>query len=121
MSRLQRLFSLLSVASLAISGQAFAHAHLASSTPADQATVASPDELDLTFTEPLESAFSGVTLIGPDGQEIELGDVALQGEDKTLAVPVSAPLEPGAYEVKWHVLSSDGHKTSGDYHFSVSP
>ena len=36
-----------------------------------------------------------------------------------MIVPMVAPLTPGSYTVKWHVVSVDGHKTEGSYRFSV--
>jgi len=34
-------------------------------------------------------------------------------------VPLKTPLAAGDYQVNWHVLSVDGHKTQGSYRFSV--
>lgn len=116
-----RILSVTALASIALAGQAFAHAHLQSSTPADKAAVVSPGEIDLTFTEELNLKFSGVTLTGPDKGEVKLGDGMLEEGDKVLMVPVSDKLAPGSYTVDWHVLSTDGHKTSGTFTFTVNP
>ena len=121
MPRFLRLLSFAAVASLGIAGQAFAHAHLKSSVPADKAAVVAPGELDLTFTEGLNLKFSGITVLGPKKEEIKLGDGMLMDDGKTLMVPVSDKLAPGAYTVEWHVLSTDGHKTKGTYGFTVNP
>jgi len=121
MSRLTRILSVATVASIALAGQAFAHAHLKSSVPADKSAVASPGELDLTFTEELNLKFSGVTVTGPDKGEVKLGDVMLMDGDKVLMVPVSDRLAPGSYTVDWHVLSTYGHKTEGNFTFTVKP
>ena len=41
-------------------------------------------------------------------------------QDKTqLIVPLDQTLEAGKYTVDWHVVSVDGHKTKGQYTFSV--
>jgi methionine-rich copper-binding protein CopC len=40
-------------------------------------------------------------------------------DDKQLIVPVDEAMKPGDYQVDWHVVSVDGHKTKGKYHFSV--
>jgi methionine-rich copper-binding protein CopC len=34
-------------------------------------------------------------------------------------VPLEQALKAGTYQVDWHVVSVDGHKTKGSYHFSV--
>ena len=109
------------VAILAISVPAFAHAHLTSATPADGGKVAaSPKELDLHFTEGLNLAFTGIALDGPSGATIATGKARLKsGDDQTLVVPLSKALKAGKYQVSWHALSKDGHKTKGTYHFTV--
>ncbi|HIH4669070.1 TPA: copper resistance protein CopC [Citrobacter amalonaticus] len=38
---------------------------------------------------------------------------------KQLIVPLDETLKPGQYTVNWHVVSVDGHKTKGQYTFSV--
>lgn len=103
-----------------VSTLALAHAHLASSEPADKAVAVAPQALTLTFTEDIEPAFSGVTLL--DGQQKAVASGKAQrdaGQPNRLTVPLQAPLRPGDYQVRWHVLSVDGHKTQGSYRFSV--
>jgi len=121
MPLMTRILSVTVLASVAFAGQAFAHAHLKSSEPADKAAVASPSELDLTFTEELNLKFSGLTVTGPDKKEIKLGEGMLMEGNKALMVPVSDELAPGSYTVEWHVLSTDGHKTNGSFTFTVNP
>ncbi len=108
---------------LAVSAPAFAHAHLKAATPAAGSTVATPlTELDLKFSEGLSLKFTGVTLTGPAKAAVATGDAALgAGDDTTLVVPVSDTLAAGSYTVAWHALSTDGHKTSGTYKFTVKP
>lgn len=114
--------SLTFVASLALSAQAFAHAHLASATPADKATVATaPKEIDLTFTEGLELKFSGVEVTGPAKDKIKTGDATLSKDGKALTIPLTDALKPGTYTVDWHALSVDGHKSNGSTSFTVKP
>ena len=109
-------------ASLAFASQAFAHAHLKTSTPADKATVTtSPSELDLTFSEELNLKFTGVKVTGPKKTEVKTGAAMLMDGDKGLMVPVSEKLDAGTYQVEWHALSADGHKTNGTYSFTVKP
>ena len=100
---------------------ALAHAHLQHQYPAADAQVtAAPQALTLNFSEGIEVKFSSVTLTGPQQAQIPSGAVKLNEKDNTqLIVPVEQPLKPGAYTVDWHVVSVDGHKTKGQYHFSV--
>jgi methionine-rich copper-binding protein CopC len=123
MSNFIRIVSVASVLSVAVASQAFAHAHLQSATPAMDSTVkASPAELDLKFSEGLNIKFSGIAVTGPDGKDVKTGDAKLSaGDDTMLVVPVSGTLPAGVYTVKWHALSTDGHKTNGNYSFTVKP
>jgi len=122
MPRMKTLVLATFAVSLALAGQALAHAHLKTSAPAaDSAVKQAPSELDLTFTESLNLKFSGVTVTGPDKKAVKTGTSSLMDADKTLMVPVSDKLAPGKYAVDWHVLSTDGHKTNGTYTFTIAP
>jgi methionine-rich copper-binding protein CopC len=82
-----------------------AHAMLDHASPAVGSTVAhAPASLSLFFTEPLEAAFSGVSVRNAAGQRVEAG---------------RAHLAPGTYKVEWHVLSVDTHKSQGSFSFTV--
>ncbi|MBZ6570526.1 CopC domain-containing protein YobA [Klebsiella sp. JL973] len=103
------------------SAGAFAHAHLQQPLPAAGSEVdASPQALTLSFSEGIETQFSGVTLTGPQQKAIPLGKPVRSDNNKAqLTVPVEQALTPGAYTVVWHVVSVDGHKTKGQYTFTV--
>ncbi|MGE0970065.1 CopC domain-containing protein YobA [Klebsiella sp. WOUb02] len=109
------------LAGFVVSAGAFAHAHLQQQTPTADSTVsASPQALTLSFSEGIETRFSGVTLSGPQQQAVATGKLALSDDNKAqLIVPLAQPLTPGEYTVDWHVVSVDGHKTKGQYHFTV--
>lgn len=112
------------LASLVITAApAFAHAHLKAALPPINGTVATaPSELDLTFSEGLNLKFTDVKVTGPDRKTVPTGDASLgPGGDATLSVPVPGPLAAGTYTVAWHALSTDGHKTSGAYTFTLKP
>ncbi|WP_017347220.1 copper homeostasis periplasmic binding protein CopC [Pantoea sp. A4] len=115
------LSAALFTAAIVCSQQAMAHAHLTSSVPADMSSVEhSPKKLTLAFTEGLELAFSGVKITDASGKAVDTGKAELDVSDKkTLVVPLPSALKAGDYQVSWHALSVDGHKTQGDYMFSV--
>ena len=100
---------------------AFAHAHLQQQIPAADSTVSvSPQALTLTFSEGVELSFRGVTLNGPQNKPVATGKLARSDGNKAqLTLPLNEPLAAGEYTVEWHVVSVDGHKTKGQYHFSV--
>ena len=123
MAKSTRTFGLAVAVALGLTGQALAHAELKSPMPPVNGTVtASPSELDLEFTEGVNLAFTGVEVKGPGKKAVVTGKAALrEGDDSTLVVPIAGTLPAGTYTVAWHALSTDGHKTSGTYTFTVKP
>ncbi|MCW6506580.1 copper homeostasis periplasmic binding protein CopC [Lichenifustis flavocetrariae] len=123
MNTFARILVLASAGLVAASAPAFAHAHLKSSTPAADSIVATaPTELDLTFSEGVNLKFTGVKVTGPAKTAVATGNAALgASSDTTLVVPLSDILAAGSYTVAWHALSTDGHKTSGTYTFTIKP
>jgi methionine-rich copper-binding protein CopC len=122
MSNLTRTAGIAVVVAFGLTGQAFAHAHLKSATPAAGSTVtAAPTELDLIFTEDVNLKFTGVKITGPDKAAVPTGDAMLMDKDTALMVPISGTVGAGVYTVAWHALSTDGHKTNGTYTFTVKP
>lgn len=101
--------------------QASAHAHLKSQyTAVNPAGSEWPESLTITFSEDIEAAFSGVEISRTDKQPVEQLKAARDPQQhNTLRVQFKQPLSRGEYAVKWHVLSVDGHKTKGNYTFSV--
>lgn len=106
---------------LLVSQGVLAHAHLKSSQPAaDAALTASPQALTLSFSEDVEPAFSGVTLLDASQKPVASEKAQQDAQQHSrLIVPLKRPLAAGDYQVNWHVLSVDGHKTQGSYRFSV--
>lgn len=100
---------------------ALAHAHLLGETPADKAVLATaPTVLTLKFSEGVALKFSGVKVTGPGHALVSLGTESLDPtDDALLTVPLMGTLVPGPYTVAWHALSTDGHKTTGTYDFTV--
>ncbi|MCC8230955.1 CopC domain-containing protein YobA [Enterobacter mori] len=117
-SRAVRALTLL-IAS-AVTPAVLAHAHLKQQFPAANTQVAAPQTLTLNFSEGIEPAFSGVVVTDAQQQVMKTGTVKRDEKDNArLVVPLEQPLAAGTYQVDWHVVSVDGHKTKGSYHFSV--
>nr|WP_237734215.1 CopC domain-containing protein YobA [Serratia fonticola] len=118
-----RLLSTIFVLFVGLSSQqALAHAHLKVQTPAADATVSSaPKVLTLNFSEGIEPNFSGVKVTGPDNAVVKTGKLDLDPSNNTqVNVPIESELAAGKYQVSWHVVSVDGHKTKGQYSFTVN-
>jgi methionine-rich copper-binding protein CopC len=92
-----------------------AHAHLVKSVPAAASAGAAPKALHLEFSEKLEPKFSKAALT-KGGVAVAAGSVA---KGKAIDVSPKAALTAGAYSVAWSVVSADGHKSKGDYSFTV--
>lgn len=100
---------------------ALAHAHLKSAEPAAESTVESaPGQLTLHFTEALEPTFSTAGVTDSQGKTVKTEKAVVGDADKSaLIIPLEDTLPSGKYTVDWHVVAVDGHKTQGDYTFTV--
>jgi methionine-rich copper-binding protein CopC len=120
--RLLRTMAIAVVAGLALllgTGIALAHARLESSNPADGASLDSPpQQISLTFSDPMTADFNALTVVGPDNAHYETGPVT--AEDTTVSIGVR-PLGPaGRYEIGYRVVSEDGHPVTGSIAFTLT-
>ncbi len=110
---------LLAVVLLAgLSHLAWAHAILMESTPTKNSTVAGPDvSITLRFNVRVDGSRSRLHLLSSDGSSQTLSP-AKQSAPAILQSEAKG-LKPGAYKLKWSVLASDGHMSSGEVPFTV--
>jgi methionine-rich copper-binding protein CopC len=103
---------------LLVAGPASAHDQLLSSDPKDGATLdESPTSITLTFSSaPLDTGIE-IALVGPDGTTAQGEDI--QVDDEVVTAQLADGLPAGAYEVAWHVVSSDGHPIDGEFSYVV--
>lgn len=99
---------------------AWAHAHLTTSNPAENATISAPTEVSLRFTQALEKNFSSVEVRNANGQRVDDGKLRPVDDATALAVGLQK-LPPGRYQVIWHATSVDTHRTEGSFVFTVAP
>ena len=100
---------------------AVAHDLVRRSEPvANAAVVAGPVSVAVVYSGKIDRARSQLALVAPSGTRREL---ALDGSapPNVLQAPAPIDLTPGAYVLRWIVLSSDGHLTRGDIPFQVVP
>ncbi len=101
-----------------LSPLAWGHAILMESTPKLHATVTGPDvPIELRFNVRIDGSRSRVQLTTPDGSGTTL-PLARQNTPNILQCNAKG-LKPGAYKLKWSVLASDGHMSSGEVSFQV--
>lgn len=100
---------------------AYAHAYLKSSDPAANSIVqTAPKMLTLIYTEELDLAFCGVTVTDAMGMNDAAGKPqAVPGHANEMQVPLNIQMA-GKISVSWHALSADGHKTQGNFSFTVA-
>jgi methionine-rich copper-binding protein CopC len=102
-----------------LSHPAWAHAILMESTPKLHATVTGPDvAIRLRFNVRIDGSRSRLHLLAPDGSLHTLA-LAKQSTPDILQSQATG-LKPGAYELQWQVLASDGHISSGKIAFRVN-
>jgi len=99
----------------------WAHANLISSEPAANATLdQAPEIIRLTFTEPLEPQFSGITLRDAEGNIVSTPPSEIDPDDSQAMALVPGDLPDGLYTVSWRSLSAaDGHQASASFVFVV--
>ncbi len=107
-------------AALLIAGQAAAHAHLVTSDPAANTTVATPKTISLTFSEKLTPAFSKFELSMPamNGMKVKM-KTTVSKDHLTMVGKPQGKLMAGAYVITWHAATDDGHKMDGVVPFTV--
>jgi len=99
---------------------ASAHANLDHAEPKVGATVSqSPKEVKIWFSQSVEPAFSTIEVFDSGGKQIDKKDSHVDKADKELLIVSVPALDPGTYKVVWHVVSTDTHKTHGDFKFTV--
>ncbi|OUZ12235.1 hypothetical protein BHE97_02865 [Aeromicrobium sp. PE09-221] len=99
-------------------GPAVAHAQLIGSTPAeDEVLDTAPAQVELEFNEELIEIGSTMLVIDSDGENRVAGEVALDG--RFVRADLAPDLPDGSYEIRWRVVSADGHPISGRIPFAI--
>ena len=95
-----------------------AHAHLEGAVPADGSIIsAAPAELVLRFSEPARLTSLSMSRTGTP-EPVKFGSLpTVTGAEIRLPAPA---LLPGSYELRYRVLSADGHIVSGTIHFAIA-
>lgn len=103
----------------AFCGPASAHAFLEKATPSAGANLrVAPAKIELSFSEALEPAFSGVTVTDAAGGDMSAAPAVANATQMSVTLRA---LKPGRYSVRWHAVSVDTHRTQGRYEFAVVP
>ncbi|TFB75886.1 copper resistance protein CopC [Cryobacterium glaciale] len=108
-------------AAFAIGGAApaaSAHDSVLATVPSDTEHVdLAPATVSMRFTDDIMQLGAVMLVVDAAGTDWAVGEPALDGPTATLAVDPALP--DGAYQVRWRVVSADGHPISGTFDFSV--
>ncbi|WP_312672428.1 copper resistance protein CopC [Microbacterium sp.] len=114
---------LAAVAILATAAPAIAHDQLIESSPADGERLdTAPVSVTMTFSGELlvldESTAGAVVLVvDAEGEDWATGEVEVRGRNVTAALVPGMP--DGGYQVRWQVVSEDGHPIAGIIPFAI--
>lgn len=99
-------------------GPAAAHATLVGSDPATGAILNDPPrQVVLSFTESVRLLPDRITVIGPQGDPLEIGEPTTEGAD--VVIPVPEVFDIGTYLVSYRVVSQDSHPVTGSITYSL--
>ncbi|MBF0506563.1 MAG: copper resistance protein CopC [Nitrospirae bacterium] len=105
---------------LALRGVSEGHAFPDHSDPRVGSTItASPAKVRIWFDGELEPVFCIISVKDMSGKKVDKGDGHVNASDPTLLEASLQPLSPGNYQVAWSVVARDGHRTEGNYLFTV--
>jgi copper transport protein len=99
----------------------FGHAFVLNSSPSQSESIsASPQQVNVFFSEPVDLRFSHLKVLDSSGKQVDKGDLHhLQNDESSLTVSVPL-LKDGTYTVSTNVLSQiDGHVTDNAFVFAV--
>jgi copper transport protein len=111
-----RRLAFVALVALAFPVSAFAHANLSSTTPKYRQRLSSPPRaVVLRFDQSVQAEPNAIEVTNAFGKRFNAVSRA-NGSD--VRVPLGR-LPRGAYTVRWHMLSADGHVVSGVFTFGV--
>ena len=101
-------------------GTMWAYALPVHSDPRPGATLnAPPGYVRIWFDSALGPAFSTIIVEDVKGRKVDKGDSGVNPADQKLLEASVPTLQPGAYRIIRTAVGSDGHRTTGDYTFTV--
>lgn len=106
------------VAVFATAAPASAHDSLLSSTPTPGERLAvAPSEISLRFSDDVLALGAAIIVIDEGGRDWALPDPVVV--ENTVSAALSPGMPAAGYELRWRVVSSDGHPISGVIPFTV--
>ena len=108
---------ILMTAAALMTGVATAHTELSATAPDNGAMIAAaPENLELTFTEPVR--LTALSIQKDGAQKQSLGPLPT-GTTEHFSVALPAAIDDGHYVVAWRALTEDTHIMNGEFMFAV--
>lgn len=103
---------------LVVAEPAWAHENLVSSSPSEgEVFEDAPAVVELEFTADVLTIGAGVIVMDAAGTDWADGEPAIDGSEVSVALKPGIP--DGGYQVRWRVISGDGHPISSIIPFTV--
>ncbi|MEZ3160492.1 copper resistance CopC family protein [Microbacterium sp. BWT-B31] len=97
---------------------ASAHDELIASSPAEgEALASAPETVTLTFTADVMTLGAAIVVADGSGVDWVAGEPVIDGG--TLTVPLREGMPDAGYEIRWRVVSADGHPIAGLVPFTI--
>jgi copper resistance protein C len=113
-------FLLASTVAIVAPAAVLGHAELKTPTPAADSVQTEPvTQVSGTFTEAMTKDGSSLELLDATGTSVAKGGLD-PADDTRMAIDLDAPLEAGAYTVRWTAVATDGHVERGSWAFTVA-
>jgi copper transport protein len=115
---MRRTLALLALLALVAPASAFAHASVRATQPSYRERLARPPHtVWVRFDQAVTALPNSIVVVSADGNLVSRA--THEGTDPHLIATTLKTLPKGAYTVRWHAISSDGHVVSGVWTFGV--
>ena len=96
------------------------HFALSRSAPAAGASVETPSEIRLWFTEEPAEGTTQIRLVEAEDAGVHVMDAVQDEEDgQSFFIQLHGELSPGTYNVSWRGMGADGHVVRDTFEFTV--
>jgi len=118
----KRALLLAGLLALALPASAFAHAALLRTKPSASRVVNKPpQQVSLTYSEPVEPRFAIISVTNATAKQVTAGSPRRAADNPDRLVVPLERVPAGWYLVFWRVISIDGHPVRGAFTFAVGP
>ena len=115
---MRKALVLVSLIGLAAPASAFAHASVRATQPSYRERFEkAPRTVWLRFDQGVKALPNSIVVLSTNGKVVS-GVTRTEADPHVIVAPLNA-LHKGAYTVRWHAISSDGHVVSGVWTFGV--